>query len=99
MVRIDIVMTRGGDAGETSLGSGARLRKDASRIEAIGAVDEANAAIGVLRWAGGETRVTGFAQDDQGLWHLLADPVELTPGPVQAAIDAACTGGDIAPPL
>jgi cob(I)alamin adenosyltransferase len=49
MVRIDVVVTRGGDAGETSLGDGARLRKDAPRIEAIGAVDEANAAIGVLR--------------------------------------------------
>ncbi len=49
MVRIDVVVTRGGDAGETSLGDGARLRKDTSRIVAIGAVDEANAAIGVLR--------------------------------------------------
>src|SRR4051812_17697173 len=49
MVRIDVVVTRGGDAGETSLGDGARLRKDASRIAAIGAVDEANAAIGMLR--------------------------------------------------
>jgi cob(I)alamin adenosyltransferase len=51
MVRIDKVVTRGGDAGETSLGDGARLRKDAPRIVAIGAVDEANAAIGVLRLA------------------------------------------------
>jgi cob(I)alamin adenosyltransferase len=51
MVRIDVVVTRGGDAGETSLGDGARLRKDAARIEAIGAVDEANAAVGVLRLA------------------------------------------------
>jgi cob(I)alamin adenosyltransferase len=49
MVRIDVVVTRGGDAGETSLGDGARLPKDAPRIVAIGAVDEANAAIGVLR--------------------------------------------------
>jgi cob(I)alamin adenosyltransferase len=51
MVRIDRVVTRGGDAGETSLGDGARLRKDAPRIGVIGAVDEANAAIGVLRLA------------------------------------------------
>lgn len=49
MVRIDRVTTRGGDGGETSLGDGSRLRKDAARIEAIGAVDEANAAIGLLR--------------------------------------------------
>lgn len=49
MVRIDRVVTRGGDKGETSLGDGGRLRKDAPRIVAVGAVDEANAAIGVLR--------------------------------------------------
>jgi cob(I)alamin adenosyltransferase len=49
MVRIDRVVTRGGDGGDTSLGDGARLRKDAPRVVAIGAVDEANAAIGVLR--------------------------------------------------
>ena len=49
MVRIDRVVTRGGDGGTTSLGDGSRLRKDDSRIEAIGTVDEANAAIGWLR--------------------------------------------------
>ena len=49
MVRVDVVVTRGGDGGETSLGDGARLRKDVARVAAIGAVDEANAAIGVLR--------------------------------------------------
>jgi cob(I)alamin adenosyltransferase len=49
MVRIDRVTTRGGDAGETSLGDGTRVRKDTLRIEAIGCVDEANSAIGVLR--------------------------------------------------
>ena len=61
MVRIDRVVTRGGDGGMTSLGDGSRLRKDAPRVEAIGGVDEANAAIGWLRAAvasgavGGET--------------------------------------------
>src|SRR3954451_3955115 len=49
MVRIDRVVTRGGDAGQTSLGDGERVRKDDPRIEAMGAVDEANAAIGMLR--------------------------------------------------
>lgn len=49
MVRIDRVVTRGGDAGETSLGDGTRVAKTAPRIAAIGAVDEANAVIGVLR--------------------------------------------------
>lgn len=49
MIRIDRVATRGGDGGQTSLGDGARVTKDAPRIEALGAVDEANAAIGMLR--------------------------------------------------
>ena len=49
MVRIDRVVTKGGDDGETSLGDGTRVSKADRRVEAIGAVDEANAAIGALR--------------------------------------------------
>jgi len=49
MIRIDRVITRGGDAGDTSLGDGVRVRKDSARVEAIGTVDETNAAIGLLR--------------------------------------------------
>jgi cob(I)alamin adenosyltransferase len=49
MVLIDHVVTRGGDNGDTSLGDGTRVRKTDPRIEALGAVDEANASIGVLR--------------------------------------------------
>ena len=49
MVLIDRVITRGGDKGETSLGDGTRLPKDALRVEAYGTVDEANAAIGLMR--------------------------------------------------
>lgn len=48
-VRIDRVVTRGGDHGETSLADGSRVAKDDPRIEALGAVDEANASVGVLR--------------------------------------------------
>src|SRR5476651_335973 len=49
MVRIDRVITKGGDKGETSLGDGSRVSKADPRIEAMGAVDEVNAGIGVLR--------------------------------------------------
>lgn len=49
MVRLTRITTRGGDRGETSLGTGERVSKHAPRIEAIGDVDEANAAIGVAR--------------------------------------------------
>jgi cob(I)alamin adenosyltransferase len=51
MVRIDTVVTRGGDGGQTSLGDGARVAKDTPRVVALGEVDEANAAIGLLRCA------------------------------------------------
>jgi cob(I)alamin adenosyltransferase len=49
MVTLDRIYTRGGDAGETSLGDGERVSKDSPRIAAIGAVDEANAVIGLAR--------------------------------------------------
>lgn len=48
-VRIDRVVTRGGDGGKTSLGNGERVSKAAARVEAFGTVDEANATIGLLR--------------------------------------------------
>ncbi len=49
VVRIDRVVTRGGDGGDTSLGDGTRVPKNSLRVEACGAIDEANAAIGLLR--------------------------------------------------
>ena len=49
MVRLTKIYTRGGDRGETSLGNGARVAKDSLRVEAFGAVDEANACIGLAR--------------------------------------------------
>ena len=49
MVRLTRIYTRGGDAGETSLGSGGRVPKHALRVAAYGTVDEANAAIGTAR--------------------------------------------------
>jgi cob(I)alamin adenosyltransferase len=43
------IYTRVGDGGETALFGGGRVRKDDSRVEALGSVDELNAAIGVVR--------------------------------------------------
>jgi cob(I)alamin adenosyltransferase len=43
------IYTRTGDCGETSLLGGTRVRKDHLRIEAIGNVDETNAALGLVR--------------------------------------------------
>jgi cob(I)alamin adenosyltransferase len=47
-VRLTRIYTRGGDAGETSLGDGSRTSKLDCRIGAFGTVDELNAAIGVV---------------------------------------------------
>jgi cob(I)alamin adenosyltransferase len=46
--RLSKIVTRTGDSGTTGLGDGTRTAKDSPRIEAIGAVDELNATIGVL---------------------------------------------------
>ena len=49
MVTLDRIYTRGGDAGQTSLGDGSRVDKHALRVEAYGTVDEANAVLGLAR--------------------------------------------------
>ena len=49
--RIDRVTTRTGDAGETSLADGHRYPKHDPRIDLVGALDEANSALGVLATA------------------------------------------------
>ena len=44
--RLSKIYTRTGDQGTTGLGDGGRVTKDCLRIEAIGAVDELNCAVG-----------------------------------------------------
>ena len=46
MVKLNKIYTRTGDDGTTGLVDGSRLPKHSSRMEAVGAVDEANAALG-----------------------------------------------------
>jgi cob(I)alamin adenosyltransferase len=47
-VRLTRIYTRGGDAGETSLGDGSRTSKLDQRIRAYGIVDELNSHLGVV---------------------------------------------------
>ena len=47
-VRLTKIYTRGGDAGETSLGDGSRVSKLDARIAAYGTVDELNAVVGLV---------------------------------------------------
>ena len=70
MVRLTRIYTRGGDAGETSLGDGARVPKNALRVAAYGTVDEANAAIGIAR-------LHTDAAADEMLGHIQNDLFDL----------------------
>jgi cob(I)alamin adenosyltransferase len=49
MVRLTRIYTKTGDKGTTALGTGKRVAKHDQRVEAFGTVDEANAAIGLVR--------------------------------------------------
>jgi len=49
MVRLNRIYTRTGDDGSSGLSTGERRPKDDVRFEAIGSVDETNAAVGVAR--------------------------------------------------
>lgn len=74
MVRLDRIYTRGGDNGQTSLGSGARVSKAGARVIAMGAVDEANAAIGIARLA---THKAATAATDAMLARIQNDLFDL----------------------
>lgn len=73
MIKLDKIYTRGGDAGQTGLSDGSRISKSSLRITAIGAVDEANSAIGVARLDadGGADMMLSRIQND--LFDLGAD--------------------------
>jgi cob(I)alamin adenosyltransferase len=75
MVVLNRIYTRSGDDGTTALGNGERRPKHDLRIAAYGTVDEANAAIGVVRLHLAEARdldaMLGLIQND--LFDLGAD--------------------------
>jgi cob(I)alamin adenosyltransferase len=73
MVRLTRIYTRGGDAGETSLGDGTRVAKHALRVEAFGTVDEANAAIGLARLSAPPEIDAMLARIQNDLFDLGAD--------------------------
>lgn len=80
MVRLSRIYTRTGDRGRTRLADGSSMEKSSIRIEAIGAVDEANAAIGWLAVSlkGHELRqaILGIQNDMFDLGADLATPGE-----------------------
>jgi cob(I)alamin adenosyltransferase len=73
MVTLNRIYTKSGDKGQTALGDGTRLPKHALRIAAYGTVDEANAAIGLVRLhtSGADDEMLARIQND--LFDLGAD--------------------------
>jgi cob(I)alamin adenosyltransferase len=90
-VRLTRIYTRGGDAGETSLGDGSRVSKLDPLVRAYGAVDELNSVVG---WAQVEARDARLERIQNELFDLGADlsvPYEEDDGKLrvtQAKIDA-----------
>ena len=87
MVRLNKIYTRTGDDGTTGLVDGSRLPKHAPRLEAVGAVDEANSTLG---WALLARNTTGSALElgEHSIAHLT-----------RIQNDLFDLGADIATPL
>src|SRR2546426_82748 len=71
-VRLTRIYTRGGDAGETSLGGGSRGPKTDARIEAVGGVDEVESPVGRARAIAGAGPLVAVTLNR--LSHLLVIP-------------------------
>ncbi|MEZ5564815.1 MAG: cob(I)yrinic acid a,c-diamide adenosyltransferase [Gammaproteobacteria bacterium] len=69
--RLSKIYTRTGDDGTTGLGTGDRVPKDCSRVEAFGTVDELNACIGVVLATPGVT--TAISNSLSAIQHRLFD--------------------------
>jgi cob(I)alamin adenosyltransferase len=69
-VRLTKIYTRGGDAGQTSLGDGSRVSKLDPLVRAYGAVDELNSVVG---WAQVEAQDPRLGRVQNDLFDLGAD--------------------------
>jgi cob(I)alamin adenosyltransferase len=73
VVKLTKIYTRGGDAGQTSLGDGDRVAKHAERPSSYGTVDEANAVIGLARLHASSEADAMLARVQNDLFDLGAD--------------------------
>ncbi len=85
------IYTKTGDAGDTSLFDGTRVRKDDARVDAYGEVDELNACIGLALASGPDAELAGvllqIQRDLFALGSRLADPGgKVAPGVTKAVI-------------
>ena len=78
MVRLTSIYTRTGDDGTTGLVDGSRVAKHDARMEAIGAVDEANSALGLAALVLDGQTATDVQRLQNDLFDLGADLA--TPG-------------------
>ena len=91
MVRLNRIYTRTGDDGTTGLVDGSRLPKHAPRLEAVGAIDEANSAIG---WAAQARPASGQIElDPESIGRLRRIQNDL----FDLGADLATPGDDFAP--
>jgi cob(I)alamin adenosyltransferase len=73
MVVLNKIYTRTGDKGETALGNGERVAKDAARVDAYGTVDETNATVGLARLHADDEMDLALARIQNDLFDLGAD--------------------------
>jgi len=75
MVKLDKIVTKAGDGGTTRLATGEPVSKASARVEAYGAVDELNSAVGVARlYTTGDARLDPIlARVQNDLFDLGAD--------------------------
>ncbi len=73
MVKLNKNYTKKGDSGETGLSDCSRLPKYALRVAAMGAVDEANSAIGIARLESQDEMDAMLARIQNDLFDLGAD--------------------------
>jgi len=73
MVTLSKIYTRTGDQGETSLGSGTRVKKYSLRVKAYGTADEANAVIGIARLSAEEDADNMLGRIQNDLFDVGAD--------------------------
>jgi cob(I)alamin adenosyltransferase len=88
------IYTKTGDAGDTSLFGGTRVRKDDARVDAYGDVDELNAWLGLARASGVDgplaDAIVRIQRDLFAVGAQLADPADrLAPRVTKAVIGDA----------
>lgn len=91
------IYTRSGDAGETGLLGGRRVRKSIRRVAAYGEVDELNAVLGVVRTALPDGDLTALlVQIQRDLFALGAQIADVRPEAPQRAEKADFSEGKVA---